>query len=49
MLTGQMLERSAKRFPDKAAIICGAERLTYRALDEQANRLANALLELGLD
>ncbi|MCP5080936.1 MAG: AMP-binding protein [Alphaproteobacteria bacterium] len=49
MLTGQMLERSAKRFPDKAAIICGAEQLTYSALDEQANRLANALLELGLD
>ena len=48
MLTGQMLARSAKRFPDKPAIICGAEQLTYRALDEQANQLANALLSLGL-
>jgi acyl-CoA synthetase (AMP-forming)/AMP-acid ligase II len=43
-----MLRRSAQRFPAKAAIICGDERLTYRALDERANRLANALLALGL-
>lgn len=43
-----MLRRSAKRFPDKAAIICGDETLTYRALDERANALANALLALGL-
>ena len=49
MLTGQMLERSAKRFPDKPAIICGDAELSYRALDQKANQLANALLELGLD
>ena len=48
MLTGQILERSAKRFPDKPAIICGDTELSYRALDRQANQLANALLDLGL-
>lgn len=48
MLTGQMLQRSAKRFPDKPAIICGGEQLSYRELDCKANQLANALLGLGL-
>ncbi|HEY1152594.1 MAG TPA: AMP-binding protein, partial [Pseudolabrys sp.] len=48
MLAGDMLRRSAKRFPDKAAIICGDETLTYRALDARANALAHALLALGL-
>ena len=48
MLAGDMLRRSAQRFPDKAAIICGAETLSYRALDARANQLANALLALGL-
>ena len=48
MLTGDMLRRSAHRFPDKPAIICGERRLTYRELDDSANKLANALLALGL-
>ena len=48
MLASDMLRRSAQRFPDKAAIICGAETLSYRALDARANQLANALLALGL-
>lgn len=48
MLTGDMLRRSALRFPDKPAIICGQTTLTYRQLDEQANQLANAFLNLGL-
>jgi acyl-CoA synthetase (AMP-forming)/AMP-acid ligase II len=44
MLTGEMLRRSAERFPDKVAIVCGDERLTYRELDRAANRFAHALL-----
>ncbi len=50
MLTGQILQRSAKRFPGKPAIICGSQvlRLSYAELDKRANQLANALLELGL-
>lgn len=34
--------------PDKAAVICDDETLTYAALEEQSNRLANALLGLGV-
>lgn len=53
MLTGDMLRRSAERFPARTAIVYrgpeGVRRVAYRQLDEDANRLANALLALGLD
>jgi acyl-CoA synthetase (AMP-forming)/AMP-acid ligase II len=53
MLTGDMLRRSAERFPAKTAIVYrgpdGVRRVGYRQLDEDANRLANALLALGLE
>ena len=48
MLTGDMLRRSAQRFPDKPAIIRDAQRLSYRELDRAANRFANALRATGL-
>jgi len=48
MLTGDMLRRSADRFPDKPAILWNGTATSYRALDVQANRLAHALLGFGL-
>ena len=48
MLTGDMLRRSAARFPDKPAIIRDGVRLSYSELNGQANRFAHALLALGL-
>lgn len=48
MLTGDMLRRSAERFPDKPAILWQGTALSYRSLDEAANRLANRLIALGL-
>jgi fatty-acyl-CoA synthase len=52
MLTGDMLRRSAERFPEKPAIVYrgleGVRRVSYRDLDADGNRLANALLALGL-
>jgi len=39
-------DRAAAR-PDTEALVCGETRITYGALDEAANRLANHLLELG--
>ena len=44
-----MLRRSAWRFPNKTAIVCGDERTTYRELDGKANRLAHGLLALGIE
>lgn len=48
MLTGDMLRRSAERFPNKPAVIWEGQVLSYRELDQAANRLANALLSAGI-
>ena len=48
MLTGDMLVRSARRFPQKPAIICGRAQLCYAGLNARANQLAHALRALGL-
>lgn len=44
MLTGDMLRRSAQRFPAKPAVLWSELSLSYAALDAAANRLANALI-----
>jgi long-chain acyl-CoA synthetase len=44
----QFLEFSAARYPDKVALICGSQRLTYKVIDERCNQLANCLLSAGL-
>ena len=48
MQVEEFLEQSAERYPDKVALICGNERLTYAAIDARCNQLANALLQSGL-
>jgi len=46
--THHMFEAQAARTPEAVALVYGNRRFTYRALDEQANRLANHLLEIGV-
>ena len=48
MLTGDFLRDSAAGAPDRVALVGRSQRLTYAQFDEQANRLANALLDVGL-
>lgn len=48
MLTGEMLRRSAERFPNKPAVLWEDQQLTYRELDLAANRFANALIASGV-
>lgn len=48
MLTGDMLRRSAERFPEKAAILWEGHSLSYSDLNAAANRLANALIANGV-
>lgn len=47
-----LLHRSARRFPDKAAVVEGAgtpeRRRTFAELEADANRLAHALIERGV-
>lgn len=45
---GEMLDRSAERFPDRAAVVFKGQRVTYRQLKERADALARGLLALGL-
>ncbi len=48
MLVPEFLERSAEKFPDKTALVCEGNRLTFRELEVSANRLAHCLLDAGL-
>ncbi|NAO44176.1 syringopeptin non-ribosomal peptide synthetase SypA, partial [Pseudomonas syringae] len=43
-----LFEAQAERTPDALAVIHGEQRLTYRELNEQANRLAHALRKQGV-
>ena len=43
-----LLRSAVRRFPRKTAIIFEGSRLSYRKLNHEANRFANALLALGL-
>ena len=48
MLVQDFLHSSAARLPDKVALICDGQRLTYAEIDRMANRLANAMIEHGM-
>ena len=48
MLVHEFLENSAKRLPDKTALIFQDQRMTYMQIDERANQLAHALINAGL-
>ncbi len=47
MILNEFLENSASLRPGKAALVCGARRLTYAEIDRAANSLGNALLAEG--
>jgi len=44
----QALQETASHIPHKEAIVLGAQRITYGELDENSNRVANALFKLGM-
>ena len=48
MLTGRILQHSARRHPDRTALICGERRVSYGALAAAANRFAHAVLAAGI-
>ncbi|HTI53058.1 MAG TPA: AMP-binding protein [Verrucomicrobiae bacterium] len=45
---GQMVDRSAERFPDREAVVFKGERVTYAELKRRADDFARGLLDLGL-
>jgi long-chain acyl-CoA synthetase len=48
MQVEEFLETSARRFPDKTALVCDGRRWTYRQIDERANSLAHAMIDAGV-
>jgi amino acid adenylation domain-containing protein len=44
----QLFEEQAARTPDRPAVVCGDEQLTYAELNARANRLAHLLRRLGV-
>jgi amino acid adenylation domain-containing protein len=47
-LVHRLFEARAARAPDAVALVCDDERLTFRELNERANRLAHRLRALGV-
>ncbi len=45
---GDMIRRSAYRYPDKPAVVYRDRTLSYAQLEAESNRVANALLALGV-
>jgi len=43
-----MLDRAAGRFPDKTAIVIGERRVSYAELAADANKVAQALIKMGV-
>ena len=44
----QLLQRTARRLPNKVAVIDDQRRFTYQQLDTYSDRLASALTTLGV-
>src|ERR687890_30072 len=45
---GDLLHRTARRYPDKLAVVAGDRRVTYAEFDVAVNRAAHALADRGL-
>ncbi|MGY1618002.1 acyl-CoA synthetase [Geodermatophilus sp. SYSU D00691] len=45
---GDLLHRTARRYPDKLAVVAGDLRVTYAGFDAAVNRTAHALADRGL-
>ncbi len=48
MRIGDLLTRAARCYPDKEAVVFEETRLTYRELNDRTNRLAAALIDMGV-
>ena len=48
MTLKEMLETAAGRYGRKAAVTLGGRRLAYTELDRSSNKVANALIEMGV-
>ncbi|MHA1209143.1 MAG: long-chain-fatty-acid--CoA ligase [Candidatus Freyarchaeota archaeon] len=49
MLLGDIPRRNARLYPDKIAVIDGENEFTFGQFNERVNRLANSIIDFGLD
>lgn len=49
MLVQHLLEKGSIVWPNRVALVCSQQRITYSQLDAAANRLANALIDNGVE
>ncbi len=49
MLLNNFLENSSEKFPDKIALVCQGQRLTYQQIDSSSNRIASSLKDFGVE
>jgi fatty-acyl-CoA synthase len=49
LLLGELVARNARKSPDKEAVVYGDTRLTYREFNARINRLAHALMDMGIE
>lgn len=49
MTTAELIRRGARRYRDAPAVLCGDATMTFAEVDAEANRIAHALLGLGVD
>ena len=45
---GELLNVSAKKYPERIAIVFGQKKITYKILDELTNDIASGLIDLGI-
>jgi len=45
---GDIPRLNARRYPEKKALIMGDEHMTFKTLNESANKLANGLISMGV-
>jgi Non-ribosomal peptide synthetase modules and related proteins len=48
LIIHERFERQVDKTPNNVALIASDETLTYEQLDQKANRIANALIKLGV-
>ena len=48
MHPGLFLDRSARVYPDKVAVVYGEKQYTYQEFDQRVSRLAGALVQSGV-
>lgn len=48
LVIGELATKNARKFPAKEALVFGSKRYTWQEFDQRANRVANALLEMGV-